>query len=308
MDISHQDGLLTLRLALGRRLVTVSIPRVFLLLLALVGLLSYGLGRSQTSAEARRQAQMLTVVSERNQQLERAIAQKELERDQMVSLAEARSEELWRELEGRDRELERLWRMVGSSPRESARHSLLGSRGDATRRALAVKADYSNLGVRFQESGQELKDLAAAAEQFWRVKLRAERERLVRITPSISPCKGEMTSGYGHRVHPIYGVNKLHSGCDFTAAHGTPIWATAAGTVSSSDWLGGYGKTVEIEHGEGLKTLYAHCDELKVKKGQTVRRGQLIATVGTTGLSSGPHCHYEIHKDGKPIDPASYLR
>jgi murein DD-endopeptidase MepM/ murein hydrolase activator NlpD len=117
-----------------------------------------------------------------------------------------------------------------------------------------------------------------------------------------------MTSPFGFRHHPIYGCARLHRGCDFTTPEGTRVFATADGTVASSDWLGGYGKVVEIDHGFGLRTLYAHCGDLLVKKGQQVERGQLIATVGMTGLTSGPHCHYEVHKNGEAVDPSSYLK
>jgi len=116
-----------------------------------------------------------------------------------------------------------------------------------------------------------------------------------------------MTSPFGPRIHPIFGVGRDHNGCDFTTPEGTIIFATARGKVTHSDWLGGYGQVVEIDHGFGYTTLYAHCAELKVKKGQNVLRGQAIATVGMTGLTSGPHCHYEVHLKGKPIDPKDFL-
>jgi murein DD-endopeptidase MepM/ murein hydrolase activator NlpD len=117
-----------------------------------------------------------------------------------------------------------------------------------------------------------------------------------------------MTSPFGPRIHPVYGGSRVHKGCDFTTDYGTKIRATADGTVTTSDWLGGYGQAVEIDHGAGLSTLYAHCSQLKVKKGEKVRRGQIIALVGMTGLASGPHCHYEVHKEGQPINPEDYLK
>jgi murein DD-endopeptidase MepM/ murein hydrolase activator NlpD len=148
-------------------------------------------------------------------------------------------------------------------------------------------------------AGQEMQQLSQAA--------RAETARRLRHTPRGAPCQGEMTSPFGHRTHPVYGTGRHHNGCDFTTDEGTKIFATADGKVVTSDWLGGYGQAVEIDHGSGLKTLYAHCSRLQVKKGQTVRRGDWIACVGMTGLASGPHCHYEVHLQGKPVDPQTYL-
>lgn len=138
-------------------------------------------------------------------------------------------------------------------------------------------------------------------------KVEEYRRELASRTPSIAPCEGELTSDFGNRIHPVYGYGRFHGGCDFTTPHGTPIKATAAGTVVHSDWLGGYGKVIEIDHGNGLKTLYAHCSELEVSKGTKVEKGQMIAKVGTTGLSSGPHCHYEVRRGEKRIDPKAFL-
>ncbi len=130
----------------------------------------------------------------------------------------------------------------------------------------------------------------------------------LRQLPAGVPCLGEMTSPFGVRIHPIYGYGRQHNGCDFTAGVGTEIVATGGGTVKTAGWLGGYGKAVEIDHGFGLITLYAHCSTLEVQKGQRVERGQRIATVGMTGLASGPHCHYEVHKNGVAVDPQAYFR
>ena len=307
---------LTIRLLLGGKGLTFSLPPVLLVLLLLCGLASYKLANTQALSERQRQAARIAVLEEKNQELENFLADKEKEREHLVSLAESRSEELWAELENRDRELSRLWRIVGESPgqtnyrEKSTRQSLLGSRYGrlAERSALAVKVGYSQLDARFQKSGQEMTRLAEAAKEYRRRKVEAYRLELADRTPSIRPCSGEMSSGFGNRLHPVYGYGRFHGGCDFTAPHGTPLQATAAGTVVHSDWLGGYGKVVEIDHGNGLKTLYAHCSELMVKKGETVAKGQKIATVGSTGLSSGPHCHYEVRLGDKQIDPSPYLK
>lgn len=288
--------------SLGRRLITVCVPSRLLLALLLVGALGYWLGSHRVSAQQERQAQRLIALEQKSQELERSLRAKQAERDEMAALAEARLVELAEELGDRDKELTRLWSMIGRTAVESPRRVSLASRA-GQRPPQNLQGRYRDLKARLEAGGEELSRLSDAATVYHR-KRQAE---LAKRIPSGVPCQGELTSGFGHRLHPVYGIGRQHNGCDFTADYGTPIRATASGTVVSADWLGGYGQTVEIDHGNGLKTLYAHCESLKVKKGQTVRKGQLIATVGTTGLSSGPHCHYEVHKDGKPVDPMAYL-
>ena len=121
------------------------------------------------------------------------------------------------------------------------------------------------------------------------------------------PVDAEITSTFGYRMHPILGYQKFHSGIDFGADSGTTIRAGAAGVVIYADWYGGYGNTVIIDHGGGITTLYAHSEGFYITNGQTVQKGQPIAAVGSTGFSTGPHLHFEVRKDGEPIDPAPYL-
>lgn len=123
------------------------------------------------------------------------------------------------------------------------------------------------------------------------------------------PCAStNLTSYFGYRVHPIFGTRKLHAGIDVGAASGTPIYAAADGVVIESGWTGGYGKAVIIDHGGGVATLYAHSSQLYVAPGQSVRRGQLIAAIGSTGFSTGPHLHFEVRVNGSPVDPLAYIR
>jgi murein DD-endopeptidase MepM/ murein hydrolase activator NlpD len=121
-----------------------------------------------------------------------------------------------------------------------------------------------------------------------------------------SPVQGRMTSPFGYRIHPILGYRRMHTGIDFGAAYGTPIVASADGRVASAGWDGGYGKAVRISHGAGLLTLYGHMSRLAVSPGQQVAAGQVIGYVGSTGLSTGPHLHYELHRNEQRIDPASF--
>ncbi|MCS6987831.1 MAG: M23 family metallopeptidase [Sphingomonadaceae bacterium] len=106
------------------------------------------------------------------------------------------------------------------------------------------------------------------------------------------------------RFHPILGFSRLHQGVDFAAPTGTPVVASAAGRVTLAGWSGGYGQVVEVDHGRGLKTRYAHLSRIDVRPGQAVGQGQRIGAVGSTGLSTGPHLHYEVWRDGRAVNPA----
>ena len=123
----------------------------------------------------------------------------------------------------------------------------------------------------------------------------------------IWPLYGEITSEYGWRTHPIYGDSRYHSGVDIGGDYGLPIVAAASGTVIYSGWISGYGYAVIIDHGGGLSTLYGHNESLAVGEGQAVSQGQVIAYCGSTGNSTGPHCHFEVRENGEPVDPMGYL-
>jgi murein DD-endopeptidase MepM/ murein hydrolase activator NlpD len=120
------------------------------------------------------------------------------------------------------------------------------------------------------------------------------------------PVEGRVTSSFGYRTHPILGYRRMHTGMDFGAPYGAPVVAAAAGQVASAGWYGGYGRTVQISHGSGIATLYAHMSRLAVAPGQPVVAGQVIGYVGSTGFSTGPHLHYELHRNGQRVDPASF--
>ncbi|MGM0396655.1 MAG: murein hydrolase activator EnvC family protein [Bacillota bacterium] len=122
------------------------------------------------------------------------------------------------------------------------------------------------------------------------------------------PGHNRISSPYGYRIHPIFKIKKLHTGIDIPAPTGTPITAAAAGTVIYSDWLGGYGKVVMLDHGGGIVTLYAHNSALAVSEGQTVERGGAVSRAGSTGNSTGPHLHFEVRKNGSYVDPIGWLR
>ena len=121
----------------------------------------------------------------------------------------------------------------------------------------------------------------------------------------VAPVPGPISSRYGMRRHPILGYRRMHAGLDFRARHGTAIVAVTDGRVSSAGRAGGCGIAVKLDHGRGLATRYCHMSRMAVRSGQQVRRGQVIGYVGSTGLSTGPHLHYEMYRNGRAINPAS---
>ena len=121
------------------------------------------------------------------------------------------------------------------------------------------------------------------------------------------PVQARVSSEFGYRIHPISGTKRLHTGTDLAAPSGTPIKATGAGVVIHAGWRGGYGNTVMIDHGGNKVTLYAHMSSISAKSGQQVSKGTVIGKVGSTGNSTGPHCHYEVRINGKPVNPRGYV-
>jgi murein DD-endopeptidase MepM/ murein hydrolase activator NlpD len=129
--------------------------------------------------------------------------------------------------------------------------------------------------------------------------------------PAIQPISNKeltrIASGFGFRIHPIYGIAKMHNGLDFTAPQGTPIYATGDGMVTTANMGTGTGNHVIINHGYGYETVYMHMVKIKATAGNRVKRGEVIGWVGSTGASTGPHCHYEVHINGQPVDPVFFF-
>jgi murein DD-endopeptidase MepM/ murein hydrolase activator NlpD len=143
-------------------------------------------------------------------------------------------------------------------------------------------------------------------------KLVANKEQLLAATPAIQPVRDQdlnrVASGFGYRIDPIYKTVKMHAGLDFAAPQGTPIYATANGVVKLAGFSdGGYGNHVVINHGYGYETLYGHMVRVKARRGQRVKRGEVVGYVGSTGKSTGPHLHYEVHKNGQKLDPVYFF-
>jgi murein DD-endopeptidase MepM/ murein hydrolase activator NlpD len=142
-------------------------------------------------------------------------------------------------------------------------------------------------------------------------KLINNQENKLASIPAIQPVSNKdltrVASGFGYRIHPIYGIPKMHNGLDFTATQGTPIYATGDGVVKEAEFGSGFGNNIVINHGYGYETLYGHLVRMKVRRGERVKRGQVIGWVGSTGASTGPHCHYEVHINGRPVDPVYFF-
>ncbi|MEO6055614.1 MAG: M23 family metallopeptidase, partial [Gemmatimonadales bacterium] len=183
-------------------------------------------------------------------------------------------------------------------PRVASRPSRPGD-GPAVRRSQEIRVDLNALIRRanlLASSFAEAKDSLAS------------HSKRLAATPSIMPTQGWLTSAFSSmREHPILHIARPHEGIDVTAPMGSPIEAPAAGVVADAGWESGYGNTITIDHGYGVVTKFAHASKLLVKRGQRVSRGQRIALVGNTGLATGPHLHYEVHVNGRPVDPLKYV-
>jgi hypothetical protein len=150
-------------------------------------------------------------------------------------------------------------------------------------------------------------ELVASSMEDVRKSIAAKRARFS-ATPSIWPASGFLSSTFSlHRRHPIFHDYRPHYGIDISARRGSPIVATATGTVVQAGWENGHGNFVEIDHGHGIRTTYSHASRVLVRAGQEVDRGATIALVGSTGFSVAPHVHYEVHENGHPIDPLRYI-
>jgi hypothetical protein len=171
--------------------------------------------------------------------------------------------------------------------------------GQLGRRADAIRVDITALIRRANLLATSFREAADS--------LASHGERLAAM-PSIMPTQGWLTSAFSSmREHPILHIARPHEGIDVSAPMGTPIEAPAAGRILSAGWESGYGNVVTIDHGYGIVTKFAHASKLFVRAGQRVERGQRIALVGNSGLATGPHLHYEVHVNGRPVDPLHYV-
>jgi murein DD-endopeptidase MepM/ murein hydrolase activator NlpD len=168
---------------------------------------------------------------------------------------------------------------------------------------MADRAAYERALAELEQNSREVTAMLERLER-----TRGGRARLAKPWTGslILPVEGKITSGFGYRTHPIFHVRKMHTGVDIGAKYGTPIHAAGGGVVVFAGRWGGYGNCVIVDHGGGLATLYGHCSSLSVGEGQTVKQGQTIARVGSTGLSTGPHLHFETRRNGRPVNPSGF--
>ena len=186
----------------------------------------------------------------------------------------------------------------GPTPIESSALSML----------LSGKIDTIDYQDISKQSFELLEEYKASMKSYSEVINHIAKQReMFRYTPSIWPCKGIISSPYGIRFHPIFNTKFFHPAIDIANKKNTPIVATADGVVAFSGWMRGYGNVIAIEHGHKYRTVYAHLAKMLVKKGELVTKGQEIAKMGSTGRSTGPHVHYELHLNKRPINPMKYL-
>jgi murein DD-endopeptidase MepM/ murein hydrolase activator NlpD len=181
-------------------------------------------------------------------------------------------------------------------------------RKDEERLAELRQSRYSRLSEIADDVDQAEEALSELEASSYEIAMMLQVSRYTGTSgPLIKPVDAPFGSGFGMRNHPILGRNRMHEGQDFPAPAGTPIHAAGNGLVVHSGWKRGYGYTIIIDHGNGLATLYGHCSALLVGVGETINRGQVIARVGTTGLSTGNHLHFEVRINGDPTDPVPYI-
>lgn len=215
-----------------------------------------------------------------------------------------------KELEKRDNDVYRAIFEANPIP-DSARAKELEQKQEV---AKVEKIKDHQLATSIRQTLEALKSrILAQKKSYTEVEeLVKNKEELLARTPAIQPVANKdlnrIASGFGSRIDPVYKTVKFHYGLDFSAPQGTPIYSTADGTVTTAGSTGnGYGNHVIINHGYGYETLYGHMVRVKVNNGQKVKRGEVIGWVGSTGKSTGPHCHYEVHKNGEKLDPVYFF-
>ncbi len=244
--------------------------------------------------------------------LEREIAQMEYYYENLADQYESLTSEI-DEIQSREAEIHRV--VFGMDPiDESIWNGGTGGRENIIRLRNNLDADalLNETLVKLEKLKRKIDIQNSSLDTLTKVAITYE-DRLASI-PSIKPVQEDKLkrkvrhlSGYGMRIHPVHKVRKMHYGIDFTAPRGTPIQATGKGTVKKiENRVNGYGKSILIDHGYGFTTLYAHLSDIKVKVGHEVKKGELIGTVGSSGTSTAPHCHYEVRINNVPVNPIDY--
>lgn len=232
----------------------------------------------------------------------------------VVDQIEALRSRVTAEKAGLETEQARVAALEGEQAGQKARlDSLVEDRQDSLDRLAEARSDKRSLVAQAEKdkaAWERQEDALLAESRTLESDLRTVGEGSIPVQGTgqlIWPVSGRLSSGFGYRIHPIFHVRKMHTGIDIGAGSGTPIKAADSGTVVQAGWRGGYGKTVVVAHGGGLTTLYAHQSAILVGVGDTVDQGDVIGRVGSTGYSTGPHLHFEVRVDGRPVDPMRYL-
>jgi murein DD-endopeptidase MepM/ murein hydrolase activator NlpD len=223
-----------------------------------------------------------------------------------LRLMQHQARHLAEQLDAMNEQSNQLRRLAGLDPYEIPPLTSLAPKGSPRRlneatvlSLLHTREDIARLDV----GTMVLQQAMVEAKQ----SLRSNIDILHR-TPTIVPVQGRITSGYNRaRLHPVLRRVRAHEGLDVAARTGEPIVATADGRVTYAGRKGGYGLTIEIDHGRGYRTRYAHASRIEVRVGQTVSRGEIIGRVGSTGTATGPHVHYEVWRQGRRVDPSEYI-
>ncbi len=216
---------------------------------------------------------------------------------------QAKAEALRSELEQRYQDLQDEKSRISAEKRRSS-----SERRKAEQKKRNLLRDRAAWERALAELEQDSNEIEAMLQGLERTPDGRERAAKPWSGKFIMPVKGRLSSGYGYRRHPVYRVRKFHTGIDVAAPSGTPIRCGGDGIVVHAARWGGYGRCVIVDHGGGLATLYGHCSRLAVTKGQTVTQGQVIGYVGSTGLSTGPHLHFEVRRNGRHTNPKPFLQ
>jgi murein DD-endopeptidase MepM/ murein hydrolase activator NlpD len=187
----------------------------------------------------------------------------------------------------------------------STSYGLTKKWNELTKQSFKLADQFAIFDYQFDSAKSNIEKLEVGIHRLDQFLL--EKDSFLKSMPSLLPTKGWITSFYGPRLSHYSRRVKMHEGLDIGAKTGTPILAPADGRITYSGIKPGFGKFIQLDHGYGIETIYAHADRLKVKRGELIKRGQLIATVGSTGLSTGPHLHYEVRVNGTPVNPLYYV-